>query len=329
MARQLRVQFPGAIYHIVTRGDGRRPIFHDDGHYDRLTRGLKEEVTRSGWKVLSYCWMPNHIHLLVQTPEPNLARGMQHWLSSYANWYSKRNRRVGHLFQGRYKAFLVEDAGYFWSLSRYIHLNPCNGTRPLSQAPDGWAHSSYPGYARKLSRVEWIEYDQLHTYWCALNGGTDPASAYRQYVKSGLGMADNPLTEALSGWVLGSESFLKKVIAIAQADDDKARQRTTRRLKAVTAEQIISETAAYHDVAATEYVGFRSVAAGREMAAFLCRRWTGESLSSLSQRLGLAHPDSSSNLVRRAKSRMEESKLFRQAIDDIEHNLGLKTENLA
>ena len=65
MARRLRVQFPGAIYHVVTRGDGRRKIFHDTGHYERFTRGLKDEVTRSGWKVLSYCWVPNHIHLLV------------------------------------------------------------------------------------------------------------------------------------------------------------------------------------------------------------------------------------------------------------------------
>ncbi len=327
MARQLRVQFPGAIYHVVTRGDERRRIFHDDGHYDRFTRGLKDEVTRSGWKVLSYCWMPNHIHLLVQTPEPNLARGMQHWLSGYANWYSQRNRRVGHLFQGRYKAFLVEDAGYFWSLSRYIHLNPCHGTQPLSQAPDGWAHSSYPGYARKLSRVDWIEYDELHTYWCAQHGGKDPASAYRQYVKSGLGVAENPLTEALSGWVLGSDSFLKKAIALAHSDDDKMRQRTTRRLKAVTAEQIISETAAYFGVAPAEYVGFRSTASGRDIAALLCRRWTGESLSILSQQFGLAHPDSSSNLIRRARSRMEKSKQYCQAIADIEYNLDLKTEN--
>ena len=119
MPRQPRVEFPGAIYQVVTRGEGRRRIFHDQDHYDRLTRGLKDEVTRSGWKVLAFCcWIPNHIHLLLQTPEPNLSRGMQHWLSGYANWYAKRNRRVGHLFQGRYKAFVVEDAGYFWSLSR-------------------------------------------------------------------------------------------------------------------------------------------------------------------------------------------------------------------
>jgi putative transposase len=329
MARQLRVQFPGAIYHIVTRGDGRRQIFHDDGHYDRLTKGLKEEVTRSGWKVLSYCWMPNHIHLLVQTPEPNLARGMQHWLSGYANWYSKRHQRVGHLFQGRYKAFLVEDAGYFWSLSRYIHLNPCNGSRPLVQNLAGWRHSSYPGYARKTSRMDWIEYDQLHTYWLAQNGGEDAAVAYRRYVDSGRSIGENPLANALSGWILGSESFLKKAIALAESDDDQKRQRTARRLKAVTAEQIIEETASYYDVSPAEYVGFRSLAAGREVAAFLCRRWTGETIASLSGRFGLAHPDSASNLVRRANSRMGNSKPYRQAIDDIEYNLDLKTEHLA
>ena len=143
MPRPPRIQFAGANYHIVTRGDARRKLFHDTGHYERFTRGLQDEVLRSGWIVLAYCWMPNHIHALIQTPEPNLASGMQHWLSGYANWYAKRNRRTGHLYQGRYKAFLVEDAGYYWSLSRYIHLNPCNGSKPLASDPKAWPHSSY------------------------------------------------------------------------------------------------------------------------------------------------------------------------------------------
>ena len=118
MPRQPRVQFPGAIYHVVTRGDARRKIFHDDGHDQRFTRGLAEEVDRSRWIVIAYCWMPNHIHALIKTPQPNLSRGMQHWLSGYANWYAKRNHRSGHLFQGRYKAFPVEDEVYYWNLSR-------------------------------------------------------------------------------------------------------------------------------------------------------------------------------------------------------------------
>ena len=90
MPRLPRLQYPGAIYHIVTRGDGRRKIFHDDGHYERFTRGLAEEVDRSGWIVIAFCWMPNHIHALIKTLEPNLCRGMQHWLPGYANWYARR-----------------------------------------------------------------------------------------------------------------------------------------------------------------------------------------------------------------------------------------------
>ena len=94
------------------------PIFHDDRHYERFTRGLAEEVDRREWIVIAYCWMPNHIHALIRTPQPNLSRGMQHWLSGYANWYAQRNRRTGHVFQGRYKAFPVEDEGYYWNSNR-------------------------------------------------------------------------------------------------------------------------------------------------------------------------------------------------------------------
>jgi len=135
----------------------------------------------------------------------------------------------------------------------------------------------------------------LHTYWHSQNGGKDPAAAYRQYVKAGRIDPENPLTSVLSGWVLCSEAILKKAIALAQSDDDQKRQRTSRRLKAVTAELIIEETAFCHEVCSTEYIGFRSLAAGREVAALLCRRWTGETIASLSKRFGLAHPDSASN----------------------------------
>ena len=98
MARKPRIQFSGAFYHIVTRGDGRQLLLHDDRHYERFTEGLEAEVHRSNWQVIAYCWMPNHIYALIKTPEPNLSRGMQHWLSGYANWYAKRNQRIGHLY---------------------------------------------------------------------------------------------------------------------------------------------------------------------------------------------------------------------------------------
>ena len=96
MPRPPRLQFPGAIYHIVTRGDGRRAIFHDDGHYARFTNGLADEVQRSAWDVIAYCWMPNHIRLLLRTPEPNLASGMQHWPENgWSPWRREKTKRAG------------------------------------------------------------------------------------------------------------------------------------------------------------------------------------------------------------------------------------------
>jgi len=145
MPRRPRLQFPGAIYHVVTRGDGRRSLFHDESHYARATKGLVEEVQRSAWEV-------------------------------YANWYAKRNQRTGHLFQGRYKSFLVEDETYFWALSRYwdIHLNPCRGSRPLCEKPGDWPHSSYSGYARKSRQVEFVQYDTLLAAWAGECGERPP-----------------------------------------------------------------------------------------------------------------------------------------------------------
>jgi len=329
MPRPPRIQFPGANYHIVTRGDGRRKLFHDSRHYERFTDGLRDEVQRSGWIVLAYCWMPNHIHALIQTPEPNLARGMQHWLSGYANWYAKRNQRTGHLYQGRYKAFLVEDAGYYWTLSRYIHLNPCNGGRPLAVDPEDWPYSSFAGYARRSKRVDWVQYDLLHTYWNASVGGKNADAAYRKYVKEGRNVPEDPFKTELREWVFGSEDFLRRMVRLAEGSNAQRHRSTTRRIKSVSVEEIVSATASAHRVEGSEYAQFRSTAAGRDMAAWLCRRWSGATLRELGPWFGLAGTDSVSNLVRRAEARYKELSKWRRQVTQIETELGLNTEHKA
>ncbi len=153
MARALRIQFPGAIYHAMARGNARQKIFRDEQDYRRLLEGLEATVDKFGFEVFSFVCMPNHIHLFFRTPEPNLSRGMQYLLSGYANWFNARHRRSGHLFQGRFKGELVEDDRYFWSVSRYIHLNPVRGKRPLVKRPEEWRWSSYPGYRWKSKQV--------------------------------------------------------------------------------------------------------------------------------------------------------------------------------
>ena len=170
-SRPLRIEFPNAIYHVMARGNGRQAIFHIDGDDHRMTDGLAKTVSRTGWQVLAYVWMPNHIHLFLQTPKPNLSRGMQYLLCGYANWFAKRHQRTGHMFQGRFKAELVEDESYFWTLSRYVHLNPVRGKKPLVENPSEWKWSSYPGYCRKADRVEWMDYAKVLAAWQGEKGG--------------------------------------------------------------------------------------------------------------------------------------------------------------
>ncbi|KAA1259143.1 chromosomal replication initiation protein [Rubripirellula obstinata] len=326
MPRFPRLQYENAIYHIVARGDGRRKLFHDQGHYDRFTKGLVDEVDRSGWVVVAFCWMPNHIHALIKTPQPNLCRGMQHWLSGYANWYAKRNRRTGHLFQGRYKAFPVEDEGYYWNLSRYIHLNPCNGGKPLAESPEEYRNSSYRGYARKSCQVDWIAYDDHHRYWSGLNGGKDPSTAYRKYVKEGLLNPPDPSVDRLKNWVYGGEDFLKRMLHLASSEEDSKHSRRVRRSSVVTPDAVLNATAQEYGVSPEEYCGFRSGAGGRDVAAYLCRRYTSATLAELSVRFGLGHPDSSSDMVKRAKKLIESNSAIKNRVKRIEKRLSLKPE---
>ena len=118
--------------------------------------------------------MTNHLHLVLQTPRPNLAKGMQLFLSSYANGWARRHRHCGHLFQGRYRTELVEDETYLWVLTRYVHLNPVRAG--LSATPEAWIWSSCPGYFRRRDRLDWVAYDALLAAWAGEFGRTDPGA---------------------------------------------------------------------------------------------------------------------------------------------------------
>ena len=124
MARRLRIQYSDAIYHVMARGNGRQDIVQDDADRGRLVACLERAVRRSGWSLYAFVLLTNHLHLVLKTPRPNLAKGMQLFLSSYANGWARRHRHCGHLFQGRYRTELVEDETYLWVLTRYVHLNP-------------------------------------------------------------------------------------------------------------------------------------------------------------------------------------------------------------
>ena len=322
MARPLRIGFPNAIYHVMARGNGRQAIFNIDDDFQRMTDGLAKTVSRTDWQVLAYVWMPNHIHLFVRTPKPNLSRWMQYLLSGYANWYAKRHQRTGHLFQGRFKTKLVVDESYFWMLSRYVHLNPFRGKRPLVDHPSAWAWSSFPSYCRKSARVAWIDYESVLAAWQGEMEGKNSERAYRRFVDSGLeSPPSNPLDDALEGWLLGSEAFLQKIKKIFTKPQHIDQTPKARRLTSFDANHVIAIVAAYFNASPSTYRSKRSTALGRDLAAYLAHRRTTATLRELATAFGLSHPDSVSNLIRRAENAICASKSQKQLLNRLEELL--------
>jgi putative transposase len=158
MPRRPRLNFPGGIHHVTARGNRRQAVFADARDYATFLALLGEVVARFTWHCHAYCLMGNHYHLVIQTPEANLSRGMQLLNSSYAQWFNRRHELDGHVFQGRFHAVVVESDWHLLELSRYLALNPVRGG--LAAEPAGWPWSSYSALLRgsgpaflKVSRV--------------------------------------------------------------------------------------------------------------------------------------------------------------------------------
>ncbi len=160
MARRARVEYAGAVYHVLDRGDRREAIFVDDQDRLRFLATLGQACQRTGWRVHAWVLMSNHYHLLIETPEANLVAGMQWLQTAYTARFNRRHRLCGHLFQGRYKAMVVdgEAQGYFATLADYIHLNPVRAylVRPEDRLVD-YRWSSYPACVTGRDRPPWME----------------------------------------------------------------------------------------------------------------------------------------------------------------------------
>ncbi len=280
-----------------------------------------DPVFRCLGEVFSFVWMPNHIHLFFRTPHPNLSKGMQYLLSGYANWYAKRHQRPGHLFQGRFKGELIEDDSYFWNVSRYLHLNPTRGKRSLVEHPRDWPWSSYRGYLRKADRLDWVCYDLVHQAWQGEMGGSNPAGAYRRFVESGLSQPlANPFMGAVEGWLLGSQNFVDRIKRLVEAPRQPDQVRQARQLL-TNCSEVIAAVAAHYGVSPKEYAERGSTSRGRDLAAYLAHRYTTATLHDFAGQFGLSHPDSVTNLTRRAEKVMAKSRALHADLEAIAKNV--------
>jgi REP element-mobilizing transposase RayT len=218
MARPLRIEYPGAMYHVMARGNQGRAVFEDDTDRLRFIQTLGDACEKTGWRIHAYVLMNNHYHLLLETPESNLVFGMKWLQGTYTQRYNRRHKVCGHLFQGRYKAVPVEsdNAGYLATVSTYIHLNPARarlvriGQEKLKQ----YRWSSYRWYLNSGQAVpSWLERERVMG---ALNIKPGDSRGYEAYLegrmlelgmKAGCRELAGQWRALRRGWYVGGESF--------------------------------------------------------------------------------------------------------------------------
>lgn len=217
MSRPLRINYTGAFYHVYHRGIERRKIYQNKADYALFLKILSE--THRQFKIIihAYCLMNNHYHLFIETPEGNLSRAMRHLNGVYTQKFNKKYSRVGSLFQGRYRAKLVDQESYGLQLARYIHLNPVKAK--MVKTPDAYVYSSYPLYLGRAEGVEGVEMQ-----WLLGQLGNRISTARREFEKYTMSAVDanwKPSDHVQGRVVLGEASFFKKICKkyIKQAED--------------------------------------------------------------------------------------------------------------
>jgi REP element-mobilizing transposase RayT len=214
MTRPLRIEFSGALYHITSRGDRRESIFEDDKDCETFLSVLAEVVDRFNWICHAYCLMTNHYHLLVETVDGNLSKGMRHLNGVFTQSSNRRHRQTGHLFQGRFKGILVEKDAYLMELSRYIVLNPVRAA--MVNSPEEWPWSSYRATMGEARTPKWLSVDVLLNRFGGNRGKAQ--HLYRQFVLDGIGQG---VWHGLRQQIyLGDDAFVARMQAKVRIEGD-------------------------------------------------------------------------------------------------------------
>jgi REP element-mobilizing transposase RayT len=286
MSRPLRIEYPGAFYHVMHRGNAGSDLFKSDRDREKFLDYISKAVERYEIKVHTYCLMSNHYHFLIETPHPNLSQAIK-WINvSYAAYFNRKRKRSGHLFQGRFKAVLVDADEYFKRLSRYIHLNPVRAGMVAHCKDYPW--SSYPAFGGYTKPLEWLEARWLLSLFAKDQGKAK--KRYRNFVESVQNQKiENPSNDIISGVILGGADFanwVKQEILNRKSDVKEIPQ--LRSLKPrLTPEDLILAVCEEFDCERERILRKgkkRNLA--RDLAIYLSRQMTGESGVALGRLFG-------------------------------------------
>lgn len=290
MARPLRLEYAGALYHLTARGNGRADIFADDDDRRLFLELLGKEITQQGWLCYAYCLMDNHYHLLIETPEPNLVAGMRRLNGVYTQAFNRRHQRVGHVFQGRYKSIVVDKDSYGLELCRYIALNPVRAR--MVKCAQNWAWSSYRATAGQVTAPAWLDADWV----LGQCGGRNPVTAYERFVAQG--MDQTSPWDSLKGQIwLGSAMFLKRMERLAEAQPVANVPRQQRHPAHLTAAAVTAQVLAAYRIKDEKTLRTRDHQEAFQAWVYLLRRAVNLSLREVAQR-GKVSPSRISKIQR-------------------------------
>jgi REP element-mobilizing transposase RayT len=312
MARPLRIAYEGAFYHITSRGNERGKIFFTQTDYDKFKDYLKEAQEKYGSILHSYILMTNHYHLIIETPHANLSEIMHYINSSYTTYINKKKGRSGHLFQGRYKAILVDKDTYLLELSRYLHLNPVRAK--IVTKPEEYPHSSYRSYIVK--NKEDIVHRDLILGMISQNN----QRAYKQYqafVENAIGEGhESPLKDIYAGVILGSQAFIRHILEKLQNDlFEKEHVSHRRSLKAVhTSDTIIDTLCTHYNITDNEV--FNNSGHWRNVAIYLTKKFTSLPNRQIGELFGGLSYSAVAKAYQRFVVRLNQDKSLRKVVEE-------------
>ena len=313
MARPWRIEYPGAVYHVICRGNNRQVIFRDDLDRKRYLEKLSLYCLDKKVDLLGYCLMANHVHVLLETPEGNLSKMMQAFQTSYTLYFNRRHGRSGHVFEQRYQAMLVDKDNYLLQVSRYIHRNPV-AARLVERAQD-YRWSSYGCYLNGKGRAS-LKAETILGYF--RGGKSRRVEQYREFVEGRRGdKVRHPAPQVRKQIYVGDEEFEEAVQRQIKKTTNRQVRHPLRRIV-----QAVSEVMGKNEVEIAGRQRSEEIKRSRELVCYLGRRHGEMGLEELRRFLQVRELSTVSLAVKRAEARLAREAGFRRQLEKVLGELG-------
>lgn len=313
MARPLRIEYPGAYYHVTARGNERKRIYFNKNDYLKFREYIEDAEEKYGCLLHVYVFMTNHYHMILETPQANISKVMHFINGSYTNYINKKRDRSGHLFQGRYKALLIDRDNYLLELSRYIHLNPVRAN--IVDKPEEYINSSYRSYVGNR-KDDIVHHDQL--LQMISKDIKNAPKMYKQFVENGMeGDLENPFLKTYGGSILGERSFIKQALYKLKSEVISRKETSHRKMleSALKSDLIVNAVSNYFGIEKEVVVNDRKEY--RNICIYIMKKYTGMTNSQIGQVFNGLSFSAVSKAFQRETKAIKENRAMRKRVNKI------------